>query len=267
MIFKMAGKKCRVQLKSLILAGLGLAFCVSAWPAAAQQNQPDQPSEVQAPAGQPDSQEQGQPDSPEHQQPGAQPQDQSVPQVQGQANQAVLPETLTLAAGTVIRVRTDEWISSDRNLAGDTFSAVLYEPIVVNGWVVARRGQAQTGRLSVVKKGHGGGTSQLGVDLPELTLVDGQQLPLQTELYQTSAGASRGRFTRAGCGCCRFDDWRGRSDWGHRSWRDRRCHRRRNRRNCGNHRRLVYARQTDRDSSGNSPFLPVTGARDHLDGE
>ena len=60
-----------------------------------------------------------------------------------------LPQTLTLPAGTVIRVRTDEWISSDRNAIGDNFSAVLDEPIVVNGWVVARRGQAQTGRVSV----------------------------------------------------------------------------------------------------------------------
>jgi len=91
-------------------------------------------------------------------------------------------------------VRIDEWLSTDRNLTGDSFSAVLDQPIVVDGWVVARRGQAQTGRVSLVNKGgHGGGASQLGVDLPELTLVDGQQLPLQTQLFQTSAGTSHDR--------------------------------------------------------------------------
>jgi hypothetical protein len=100
---------------------------------------------------------------------------------------------LTLTAGTVVRVRVDEWISSDRNVTGDNFSAVLSEPIVVNGWVVARRGQAQTGRVSLVKKAHGGGTSQLGLALPELTLVDGQQLPLETELFQASSGPNYGR--------------------------------------------------------------------------
>jgi len=117
-------------------------------------------------------------------------------QLQGQPPQyqAAPPESLTVPAGTVVRVRVDEWLSSDRNLVGDNFSATLDQPIVVEGWVVARRGQAQTGRVSLAKKGgHGGGTSQLGVELPELTVVDGQQLPIQTELLQTSAGTSHGQ--------------------------------------------------------------------------
>jgi hypothetical protein len=197
MIFRMAGKKNQVHLKPLIIAGLELLLSAGAWPAAAQQNQPDQPGEVQAPATPPDSQAQAPPDSPAQQQPDTQAQGQPEPQAQSQPNQAVPPQTLTLPAGTVIRVRTDEWISSDRNVTGDSFSAVLNEPIVVNGWVVARRGQAQTGRVSLVKKGRGGGTSQLGVDLPELTLVDGQQLPLQTQLFQASASGSQGRNVAA----------------------------------------------------------------------
>jgi hypothetical protein len=186
MIPKLASRKGWAPLKSLTIVGLGLALCVGAFPAAAQQNQPDQSGEVQATTAPPDSQAQGQPDSPAQPQPDA--------QAQGQPGQAVLPQTLTLPAGTVVRVRIDEWLSTDRNLTGDSFSAVLDQPIVVGGWVVARRGQAQTGRVSVVKKGgHGGGASQLGVDLPELTLVDGQQLPLQTQLFQTSDGNARGQ--------------------------------------------------------------------------
>ncbi len=180
MILKIADKKKWPLMKSLTIVGLGLVFCAGALPAAAQQNQPD---EVQGNVAPPDSQPQGQRDSSAPQQPDA--------QAQGQSNQAVLPQTLTLPAGTIVRVRVDEWISSDRNVTGDSFSAVLDQPIVVGGWVVARRGQAQTGRVSTVKKGgHGGGASQLGVDIPELTLVDGQQLPLQTQLFQTSAGTS-----------------------------------------------------------------------------
>jgi hypothetical protein len=190
MIPKMASKKGCALFNFLILLGLGLALCASVLPVAAQQNQSDQPGEVQATVAPPDSQAQGQPDSPAQQQPDA--------QAQGQPNQAVLPQSLTLPAGTVIRVRIDEWLSTDRNLNGDSFSAVLDQPIVVGGWVVARRGQAQTGRVSLVKKGaHGGGASQLGVDLPELTLVDGQQLPLQTQLFQTSDGNSQGRNVAA----------------------------------------------------------------------
>jgi hypothetical protein len=185
MITKMAGKKHRIAFRSLMLASFGLAFGAGAWPAAAQQNQPDQSGEIQAPVAPQDSQAQGQPDAPSQQRLDVQPQE--------QPNQAVLPQTLTLPAGTVVRVRVDEWLSTDRNLIGDSFGAVLSEPIVVNGWVVARRGQAQTGRVSLVNKGHGGGTSQLGVELPELTLVDGQQLSLQTQLFQTSAGTSHDR--------------------------------------------------------------------------
>ena len=191
MIPKMARAKNRNPSNSLIIIGLALATCAGACPAFAQQN----PPEDAAPAvTAPDSQAQGQPAPPEQQQPpDAQPQGQPDSQTQAQPSQAVPPQTLTVPAGTVIRVRTDEWISSDRNVIGDSFSAVLSEPIVVNGWVVGRRGQAQTGRVSQVKKGHGGGTSELGLDLPELTLVDGQQLPLQTQLFQASAGPSSGR--------------------------------------------------------------------------
>jgi hypothetical protein len=204
MISKFAGKKCRALSNSLMLAGLGLALCANALPVAAQENQPDAPGQDQAAVPAQDSQPQKQtdagPQSQAQQQPDAQPQAQpdAQSQVQGQPNQVAPPQTLTLPAGTVVRVRIDEWLSTDRNVTGDIFSAVLEQPIVVGGWVVARRGQAQTGRVSIVKKGsHGGGASQLGVDLPELTLVDGQQVALQTQLFQTSAGNSQGRNVAA----------------------------------------------------------------------
>jgi len=183
-----------IPIKKLTVACLGL--CLSFGPLAlhAQQNQPDNGQEQRNDAPPPDAQPLAPPDSPAQQQQNAPPQGQYEPQAQGQANQPVPPEYLTLPAGTVVRVRIDDWISTDRNETGDSFSAVLDQPLVVNGWVVARRGQAQTGRVSLVKKGgRGNGNSQLGVDLPDLTLVDGQQLPLQTELFQTSAGSSTGR--------------------------------------------------------------------------
>src|SRR5579863_2889671 len=52
---------------------------------------------------------------------------------------------------------------------------------------------ANSPSLDRKKGGHGNGASQLGVELPELTLVDGQQIPLQTQLFQTSAGTAYGR--------------------------------------------------------------------------
>jgi hypothetical protein len=165
-----------------------------------EQTAPAQPDAEQDNRGQaqqqrtqePNSDSQDQPSLPPQQPPADQRSERSEDRKpHEQTAQGPLPGSLTLPAGTVIRVRIDDWLSTEHNVIGDNFSGSLDEPIVVDGWVVARRGQAQTGHISQVKKGgHGSGTSQLGLDLPELTLVDGQKLPLHTELYQTSAGAS-----------------------------------------------------------------------------
>jgi len=109
-----------------------------------------------------------------------------------------VPAELVVPAGTWIKVRVDEPLSSDRNLAGDAFAATLTQPIVVNGYVVARRGQTIEGRVSeAVKAGKAKGTSRLGVELVRLSIVDGQQLPVRTQLLQYSGGTSVGRDATA----------------------------------------------------------------------
>ncbi|HXJ04135.1 MAG TPA: hypothetical protein VNH65_03500 [Candidatus Acidoferrum sp.] len=103
------------------------------------------------------------------------------------------PELLTIAAGTVLMMRLNEPLSSDHNQVGDQFSGVLEQPIVVNGWVVARRGQVVLGQVkSVQKAGRIKGVSQLGVELTDLTLVNGEQAPILTELWKGSGGTSHG---------------------------------------------------------------------------
>jgi hypothetical protein len=99
---------------------------------------------------------------------------------QAAVNMPPLPSTLTLPAGTMISVRTTGFLSSERNKVGEPFTTTLDQPIVVNGWVVARRGQPMTGRIVTAKKEKG--ESQLGVELASLTLVDGAQIPVKTEL-------------------------------------------------------------------------------------
>jgi hypothetical protein len=89
-------------------------------------------------------------------------------------------------------------LSSDTNVQGDGFSATLEQPIVVDGWVVARRGQIAVGHvMSVQKAGRVKGVSSLGVALSDLPVVDGHQLPVQSQLIQTSAGPSKGRDAAA----------------------------------------------------------------------
>ncbi len=109
-----------------------------------------------------------------------------------------LPAKLTLPSGTLITVRVSQLLSSDQNVAGDGFTAELAKPLVVEGWVVARRGQTVLGRVAVAQKaGRLKGTSQLGVELSNLVLVDGQQLPIRTELQQASGGTSHARDAQA----------------------------------------------------------------------
>lgn len=103
------------------------------------------------------------------------------------------PSLLTIPAGTVVSMRINEGLSTRRNQIGDQFTGVLEQPIVVNGWVVARRGQTVIGQVKTVKKsGRIKGTSQLGVELTDLTLVNGEQAPILTELWRGSGGTSRG---------------------------------------------------------------------------
>jgi hypothetical protein len=110
----------------------------------------------------------------------------------------LVPSSLTLPAGTWLTVRTTNPISTDHNQVGDAFSAVLTEPIVVNGYVVARRGQIIQGRVSTaVKAGHVSGTSKLGLELTQVTLVDGEQVTLHSQMVTRDGGTSIGRDAAA----------------------------------------------------------------------
>jgi hypothetical protein len=114
--------------------------------------------------------------------------------VEQQAADPAIPSKLTIKAGTYVTVRVNEILSSDRSMAGDAFTATLTKPIVVDGVVVASRGQNVTGRVTEAKKaGRVAGTSRLGIQLIELPVVDGQQLPIQSELLTRNGTTSTGR--------------------------------------------------------------------------
>ena len=108
--------------------------------------------------------------------------------------QAAPPAQLTLKSGTFITVRINQALSSDKNQPGDAFTATLVRPILVDGFVVAQPGQTLAGRVAEAKKaGRAAGVSHLGVQLTDLTLVDGQQVPLQSELITRTGPTSVGR--------------------------------------------------------------------------
>ena len=107
---------------------------------------------------------------------------------------ANIPPQVTIAPGTFLTVRVNQLLSSDHNQAGDAFSATLVKPLVVNGLVVADRGQVIEGRVSEAQKaGRVSGTSHLGVELTDLSLIDGDQVPVHTSLVTRNGGTSEGR--------------------------------------------------------------------------
>jgi len=111
---------------------------------------------------------------------------------------APAPSQLTIPAGTWLTIRVNEPLSTDHNRQGDAFTASLVQPLIAQGFVVARRGQTLGGRVSEsLKAGRVKGTSQLAIELTDLSIVDGQHIPLKTELVQYSGGSSVGRDVAA----------------------------------------------------------------------
>lgn len=112
----------------------------------------------------------------------------------GNYNRGPIPAKLTIRPGTYVTVRLNQGLSSDRNLVGDGFAATLAKPVVVDGVVVADRGQTVGGKVVEAKKaGRVSGVSRLGVQLTDLTLADGRPAPIQTQLISRNGPTSAGR--------------------------------------------------------------------------
>ncbi len=104
------------------------------------------------------------------------------------------PAQLTIAPGTFVTIRLNQVLSSDHNQQGDAFTATLVKPLVVDGIVVANRGQTILGSVSEAKKaGLVHGTSRLGLELTDLTLADGHQMPVHTSFVSRNGPTSVGR--------------------------------------------------------------------------
>ena len=128
---------------------------------------------------------------PSYPQPGQPPQGQSASQV---PPPPPVPAQLTIKQGTYVTVRVNQLLSSDRNHPGDAFTASLARPIIVDGVIVAQRGETIGGVVKEAQKaGRVEGVSRLGVQLTDLTLVDGQQVPIQSQLITWKGDTSVGR--------------------------------------------------------------------------
>ena len=109
-----------------------------------------------------------------------------------------LPASVTIKPGTFVSARVNQVLSSDHNQAGDVFSATLTQPLVVDGVVVAQRGQTVMGRVAEAEKaGRAKGVSHLGLQLTGLSLADGTQTSIQSHVVTRNGDTSVGRDVAA----------------------------------------------------------------------
>ena len=102
------------------------------------------------------------------------------------------PSTVTIPAGTLVAIRLSEAISSEKKLSNDPFTAVLSEPLVVNGFVIAERGARAEGRLvDVTRAGKVKGLAHLALELTSFLSADGQRVKVQTALFEKDGPSSK----------------------------------------------------------------------------
>jgi len=110
---------------------------------------------------------------------------------------------LVVPANTAIYVRLQQSISSATAQSGQNFSAVLDEPLVVDGQTLAPRGTAVTGKVvSARESGHLHNSGYLRITLSSMT-VNGKSVPLQTNSMFVTGGSYKKRnlaFVGGGAG-------------------------------------------------------------------
>lgn len=102
-----------------------------------------------------------------------------------------LPAQVTMKPSTFVTMRINQGLASNKNAAGDTFSGTLTQPIVLDGVVVAQRGQMVYGRVALAEKVKG--VHRLGVELTSITLADGSQIAVHTQLVSRQGPTMPGR--------------------------------------------------------------------------
>jgi hypothetical protein len=103
------------------------------------------------------------------------------------------PHKITIPAGTSLTVRLGETLSTARNRPGDTFTATLDQPLIIDGLAIAERGARVEGKVvQSDRAGRVSGTSRLELQLSNLHASDGQVAPIETALFSKVGETSKG---------------------------------------------------------------------------
>lgn len=102
-------------------------------------------------------------------------------------------QTITVPQGTVLPVRLNQGLSTERNNSGDTFTASLDEPLVINGQQLAPAGSRVEGVLSeVVDSGRVQGRARMSMRLQQIEL-NGKWVEISTAPRSFEAQATKKR--------------------------------------------------------------------------
>ncbi len=103
-----------------------------------------------------------------------------------------VPQTVTIPVGTVITVRLGETLSSKDSSAGQSFSATVAEPVMVEGRTVIEKGAAARGTVVDAKgMGHFKGGALLEVRLSSVS-INGRETSVDTGMVARSV-AGKGK--------------------------------------------------------------------------
>lgn len=90
------------------------------------------------------------------------------------------PNEVTLKSGTLLTIRINEALSSDRNGQGEVFTGSLTQPLIADGFAIAERGARVKGFVVDVRAAGGSSPAELTLRLREVATSDGQWVHIST---------------------------------------------------------------------------------------
>ena len=117
-------------------------------------------------------------------------------------SQSLIPSTTKLPEGTPIPIRLQKALSSASSHAGDTFSATIDEPVVIDGQTLVDRGTPATGRVLEAKTFVSSRGSSLEPGYLRIVLVSlkigGRPVMIETSSIFAKGGSREERNPAAG---------------------------------------------------------------------
>ncbi len=165
------------------------------------------------------------------------------------------PLRVTLDARTLISVRLEQSLDSNRVRPGDIFAAALDAPVIAGGYVIAERRARAAGRVVQVEQaGRMRGVARIVPELQNFVSPDGQTIPVHTATFEQKGPESKAEdAAKAGIGAVLgavIGGWRKRRrDWSGGRGRGGRGH------SCR------YTRETRRAAQRDSHPFPARTAR------